>query len=253
MKNLVINSMKISVCMAVYNGQRYLNPQLQSILKQLRDFDELIIINDCSVDNSWQILNNCQDSRIKLFNNQNNLGVIKTFEKSLSKATGDIIFLSDQDDLWLPQKVEKILEVFRLYPENTLVLSDAQIIDSNDNIIAESFFKIRGKFTDNPFGNWVKSKYHGCTLAFRREMLDLFLPFPDDTPMHDIWIGIINSIYGKTFYINEPLIQHRRHDRNTGRGMFNPAGIWQIINWRLVLLKNIIILFFRNRLKQLQK
>jgi glycosyltransferase involved in cell wall biosynthesis len=242
--------MKVSVCMAVYNGQKYLDSQLKSILQQLRDSDEVIVVEDCSSDNSLQMLRDWQDSRIKIFNNPQNLGVIKSFEKSLAKATGDIIFLSDQDDIWLSHKVEKILECFRSNPEYTLVLSDAQIIDSNDRITAESFFKIRGKFTANPISNWIKSKYHGCTLAFKREMLELFLPFPEDIPMHDIWIGIVNGIYGRTFYLDEPLIQHRRHGSNTGRGMLDPAGISQIVAWRLSLLKNIAKLAFDRQFEQ---
>jgi glycosyltransferase involved in cell wall biosynthesis len=175
-----------------------------------------------------------------------NTGVVKTFERAINNATGDIIFLSDQDDVWLPNKVEKILEVFQEYPDITLVLSDAQIIDSEGQITADSFFKIRGKFVADPLSNFIKSKYHGCTLAFRREMLEVFLPFPADIPMHDIWIGIVNGIYGKAFYIDEPLIQHRRHSSNTGRGMFNHAGIIKMLKWRFALAKNILALLLKH-------
>ncbi|WP_086682298.1 glycosyltransferase family 2 protein [Nostoc sp. T09] len=241
--------MNVSVCMAVYNGQEYLQDQLQSILKQLQQNDEVVIVDDASSDRTVSIINNFQDSRIKLIENKINLGVVKTFEKSINHASGDIIFLSDQDDIWLACKVQKFLSVFEAYPDVTLVLSDAQIIDEKGQITADSFFKIRGEFVANPLSNWIKSKHHGCTLAFRREMLKLFLPFPADTPMHDIWIGIVNGIYGKAFYIDEPLIQHRRHTSNTGRGIFNHAGILQMVNWRLVLAKNIISLLLKQTSK----
>lgn len=245
-------TMRISTCLAAYNGSKYIELQISSILNQLREQDELIIVEDCSTDDTLKILENIQDSRIRLLKNEVNLGVIKSFEKALSNATKDIIFLSDQDDIWLPRKVEKFLDVFEKYPDVTLVISDAQIIDSNGQLTAESFFKLRGKFTANPFSNFVKSKHHGCTLAFRKEMLAFFLPFPADTPMHDIWIGIVNSIYGKAFYINEPLMQHRRHGKNTGRGIFNNAGIFQIIQWRFSLAKNIVILMLKpKKYKQL--
>jgi glycosyltransferase involved in cell wall biosynthesis len=233
--------------MAVYNGQEYLEEQLQSILKQLQPADEVVIVNDASVDRTISVINKFQDSRINLLENKINLGVVKTFEKSLNSASGDIIFLSDQDDIWLAGKVQKILAVFQAHPDVTLVLSDAQIIDEKGKITADSFFEIRGEFVANPISNWIKSKHHGCTLAFRREMLEFFLPFPDDTPMHDIWIGIVNGIYGKAFYINEPLIQHRRHTSNTGRGIFNHAGISQMIKWRLILAKNVISLILKNK------
>jgi glycosyltransferase involved in cell wall biosynthesis len=241
--------MKISVCLASYNGSKYINKQIESILYQLRETDELVIVDDNSSDETVKIIEDFKDPRIKLINNVFNLGVVKTFERAINNSTGDIIFLSDQDDVWLPNKVEKILEVFQKYPDITLVLSDAQIIDSEGQITADSFFKIRGKFVANPLSNIIKNKYHGCTLAFRREMVEVFLPFPANTPMHDMWIGIVNAMYGKVFYIDEPLIQHRRHDNNTSRGHLGNAGIVQMIKWRLTLVKDIIYLLIKHKIK----
>jgi glycosyltransferase involved in cell wall biosynthesis len=241
--------MKISVCLASYNGSKYINKQIASILYQLRETDELVIVDDNSSDETVKIIEDFKDPRIKLINNVFNLGVVKNFERSINNATGDLIFLSDQDDVWLPNKVEKILEVFQKYPDITLILSDAQIIDSEGQITANSFFKIRGKFVANPLSNFIKNKYHGCTLAFRREMIEVFLPFPANTPMHDMWIGIVNAIYGKVFYIDEPLIQHRRHDNNTSRGHLGNAGIVQMIKWRLTLVKDIIYLLIKLKYK----
>lgn len=238
--------MKKSVCLATYNGSKYIEIQISSILKQLNQNDEVIILDDASTDDTLKLIYNFRDSRIRMIRNPINIGVVKTFERALNKANGDIIFLSDQDDIWLPNKVQKIIEVFQKYPDITLVLGDAQIIDSEGQVTANSFFNIRGKFVADPLSNFIKSKYHGCTLAFRREMLEVFLPFPSDTPMHDIWIGIVNGIYGKAFYIDEPLIQHRRHSSNTGRGMFNHAGIIQMLKWRFALAKNIVNLLLKH-------
>ncbi len=240
--------MKVSVCMAVYNGEKYIKEQLDSILVQLGHNDEIIAVNDSSWDNSVNIIKNFQDSRIQLINNEKNLGVLKTFEKALNNSSGEIIFLSDQDDIWLPEKVEKFLNIFQTCPDVTLVLSDAQIIDGEGNISSDSFFDIRGKFIANPVSNLIKNKYHGCTIAFRHEMLKFLLPFPKDTPMHDIWIGIVNGIYGKAFYINETLIQHRRHENNASRGPLNSAGIIKIIKWRFALVKNIINVMLKHGL-----
>ncbi len=241
--------MKKSVCLATYNGSKYIEIQIISILKQLNQGDEIIIVDDASTDETLALINNFRDSRIRLIKNQINIGVVKTFEKALSNATGDIIFLSDQDDIWLPEKVQKFVKIFKTYPDITLVLSDAQIIDSHGQITADSFFKLRGKFVANPISNLIKSKHHGCTLAFRKEMTKFFLPFPADTPMHDIWIGIMNGIYGKAFYIDEPLIQHRRHDTNTGRGVSKHSGILQMIKWRFILAKNVAIFMFKQNIK----
>ncbi|MDM3862255.1 MAG: glycosyltransferase family 2 protein [Aphanizomenon gracile PMC644.10] len=244
--------MKISVCLAAYNGSQYIDNQISSILSQLRETDELVIIDDDSTDETFKIIGNFKDPRIKLIKNVLNLGVVKTFERAINHATGDIIFLSDQDDVWLPNKVEKILEVFQKYPDITLVLSDAQIIDSEGQITADSFFKLRGKFVADPLSNFIKSKYHGCTLAFKREMLEVFLPFPADIPMHDIWIGIVNGIYGKAFYIDEPLMRHRRHNSNTGIGIFSNFVILQILKWRFALAKNILTLLLKHGNKKIK-
>ncbi|BAY12874.1 glycosyltransferase family 2 protein [Calothrix sp. NIES-2098] len=246
--------MKITVCMAAYNGDKYIQLQILSILEQLRDEDELIVIDDCSSDNTTKIIESIKDSRVKLIKNEINIGVIKSFEKALNNVTGNLVFLSDQDDIWLAGKVQNFLEVFQTYPDITLVLSDAQIIDDNGQIIGDSYFQQRGKFVEDPLSNFIKSKHHGCTLAFRQEMLNFFLPFPTDIPMHDIWIGIVNGIYGKAFYIDEPLIQHRRHSNNTGRGAFAHAGILQMITWRFALAKNIVNLLLKQKtIKNLNK
>lgn len=242
--------MSISVCMAVYNGQNYLEAQINSILTQLSDEDEVVIVDDFSSDNSVNIIQNYQDKRIKLIKNETNLGVVNTFEKALSHAGGNIIFLSDQDDIWLINKLDKFIDVFHNHPDVTLVISDAQIIDYSGNVINNSYFELRGRFVNGLVSNIIKNKYHGCVLAFRREMLDFILPFPIDTPMHDMWIGIVNSIYGKSFYLDQPLIQHRRHNNNTGRGIVNRAGIIQMLLWRLALVKNVINIINKYGLKK---
>jgi len=231
---------KISVCMAVFNGEKYLKKQLQSILSQLRAQDEIIIIDDASIDASLAIIDNLQDARIKVIQNFKNQGVIPSFETVLKQTQGDLIFLSDQDDIWLPNKVNKILQVFKDNPHITLVTSDAQLINEQSDVIGSSFFKLRGQFTAKLLPNLLKNKYHGCTLAFRKELLTKVLPFPEDLPMHDSWIGLINSLYGQTVYLEEPLIQYRIHSHNTGRGISDQAGLLQMIKWRLVLVKNLL-------------
>ena len=193
---------KISVCMAVHNGAAYLLPQLQSILAQLRTVDEVVVVDDASQDDSADLLRNLSDSRVRVYRNESNLGVLASFEKALKLTHGDILFLSDQDDLWLPGKVDKIIKVFSLNSEITLVVSDAQIIDKFGCVVAESFFAQRGHFSPGVLHNLFKNKYLGCTLAFRCSMLDHFLPIPNDVPMHYMWFGMVNDIYGKTHYID---------------------------------------------------
>jgi glycosyltransferase involved in cell wall biosynthesis len=230
--------MKISVCMAVYNGTAFLLPQVRSILAQLRQQDELVVVDDASRDASVELLSGISDPRLRLHRNEKNLGVLATFEKGLRLTQGEIIFLSDQDDLWLPGKVEAILAVFIARPEVTLVASDAQVIDETGAVVAASFFAQRGPFRAGVLANLVKNKYLGCTMAFRRSMLDRFLPIPQHVPMHDMWFGMLNAIYGTTYYIDQPLIAYRRHGHNLSPSVGAPFR--QKFLWRWSLLKNLL-------------
>jgi glycosyltransferase involved in cell wall biosynthesis len=242
-------TVKISVCIALYNGEKYLHRQLISILDQIKSDDEVIIVNDSSTDSSIKIIDEISDTRIFVFNNNSNIGVIKTFEKALNLSTGDIIFLSDQDDIWLPNKVSKIIEVFNLNPEITLVTSDAQVIDGDGNFLVNSYLLFtKRRFTSNPILNLIKNTHLGCTLSFRREILDMFLPFPSDIPMHDIWIGLVNGIYGKTYFIEESLIQYRRHGSNISSS--NRSNLFKIVSWRFILCKNLIFMLLGGGIKK---
>ena len=230
--------LKISVCMTTYNGAAYLGDQLRSILEQLRVGDEVVVVDDASQDNSLNILRNFFDARVRVYRNARNLGVMVSFEKAMRLANGDILFLSDQDDLWLPGKVYKILEAFSSNPEITLVASDAKVIDETGCVVADSFFAQRGRFSAGVVHNLLKNKFLGCTLAFRKSMLSRFLPIPKDVPMHDMWFGLINAFYGKTVYISQPLIAYRRHGKNLSPSSGTP--VLQKVVWRWQLGKNLL-------------
>ena len=239
---------KISVCVAIYNGAAYLQPQMRSILAQLREEDEVVVVDDASQDNSTGLLRNLSDARVRVYRNERNLGVLASFEKAMRLAHGDILFLSDQDDLWLPRKVDKIIEAFSLNSKITLVASDAQIIDESGFLVADSFFTQRGRFSTGVVHNLLKNKYLGCTLAFRRSMLGHFLPIPKDVPMHDIWFGLVNDIYGKTVFIDQPLIAYRRHGNNLSPSV--GGSFVQKIVWRWHLVKNLLMHVFHYSLKR---
>jgi GT2 family glycosyltransferase len=224
--------------MALYNGSAYLLPQVHSILSQLREQDELVVVDDASQDASVGMLHSLSDLRLHVHRNEKNLGVLATFEKGLRLAQGDILFLSDQDDLWLAGKVEKILSVFYSRPEITLVASDAQVIDESGALVASSFFAQRGRFSAGVLPNLLKNKYLGCTMAFRRSMLDHFLPIPNKVPMHDMWFGMLNDIYGCTYYLDQPLIAYRRHGNNLSPSLGAP--LMQKLLWRWSLMRNLL-------------
>jgi glycosyltransferase involved in cell wall biosynthesis len=224
--------------MAVYNGAAFLRPQVESILAQLRPQDELVAVDDGSRDDSVRILEEFEDPRLRVHRNDRNLGALRAFERTLNLARGDIVFLSDQDDLWLAGKVDRALEVFASQPGITMVASDALVIDEEGRTLSESFFSVRGRFAPGFVRNFLKNKYLGCTLSFRRAMLAKFLPIPPDAPMHDIWFGLLNELYGRTWFIDEPLIAYRRHRRNASPLVH--TGPVQMLRWRYRLARNLV-------------
>lgn len=206
--------------MAAYQGEAYIAHQLRSILAQLSNDDEIIVVDDGSTDSTSSEISALRDRRLTLIKNTENVGVLRSFETALSRSSGDIVFLSDQDDLWLPRKVEAVMDIFTDDPSVMLVASDAIIIDEDGTKIGNSFYAKRGKFRAGLWSNVLIGKFHGCTMAFRSALLQSALPFPHGKLVHhDTWIGCINALIGgKTRYIPEPLVAYRRHSTNvTGR------------------------------------
>jgi glycosyltransferase involved in cell wall biosynthesis len=221
MGNFKLNSRpKVSVCMAAYQGERYIVLQLCSIIEQLSAQDEVIIVDDGSTDRTCDAIASIGDPRVLLIQNHENQGVLRAFETALSRSSGEIVFLSDQDDLWLPKKVETVLDAFVRDPDVMLVVSDATLIDEEGAKIGDSFYAQRGKFRAGLWSNVLIGKFHGCTMAFRSALLRRALPFPPGRLVHhDTWIGCMNALVGgRTRYIAEPLVAYRRHSTNvTGR------------------------------------
>ena len=231
----LMNSIRVSVCMATYNGRKYIKEQLESILSQISEFDEVIISDDSSSDDTLDIIESFGDNRIIVYRNCFR-NVVKNFEFAISRACGDVIFLSDQDDIWHPKKVERYLEQFR---NNNigLVISNLQIIDKNGNPIDRFFFN-QG-FHSGLLKNIIKNNFIGCSMAFRKEIISKALPFPKNIPMHDWWIGLCAIKCTNIKYIDEKLIYYRRHDNNVSSE--NRSSFRNIVFWRLNLILNLII------------
>lgn len=233
--------------MASYNGAQYISEQIASILPQLAEEDELIISDDGSKDETIEIIRSFNDSRIKLYfcNTKNHMS---NFENALSKASGEYIFMSDQDDIWLDDKVMVSMKYLK---EVDLVLSDCILIGNHREKISLSYFSMR-KAKAGFFKNFYKNSFTGCCMAFNRKILMKCLPFPANIKSHDTWIGLIAEIYGKTLLIYEPLIYLRRHGNNFSTNSGNDAFITgessyklhQILIHRLYLLYSLIIRIF---------
>ena len=202
------NSVRVSVCMATYNGMPFIRNQIQSILQQLHMNDELIVVDDSSNDSTFEFLSSLHDNRIKLFKNDSNLGFIKTFERALSFCTNEIIILSDQDDIWMPYKVDLIKHLFFFNPKICSIVSNHSLIDESDQLLSSSYFR----YTWIPRMPILRTYAHGPGLSFRRKYLSKILPFPRRIKSHDQWIGQLLSVLSiDILFIKFPLESYRRH------------------------------------------
>ncbi|WP_455635203.1 glycosyltransferase [Parabacteroides sp.] len=230
-----MDEFRVSVAMAVYNGEKYVRDQIISILSQLRKDDELIISYDESSDNSLSILTEFAqyDKRVKIYDNPYKPGVAKNFQNALEHCLGDIIFLSDQDDVWLPDKLNQVLPVFE-DKKIAVVFHDAYLTDQYLNIISESTFALRGGSRETVLGNLFRLSFIGCCMAFRSTYKEVILPIPSVFFAHDWWIGCLLGC-GKTKMkaLKKPLIYHRMHDNNTTPKKRRPLSYQLRIRWFL--------------------
>jgi len=200
----------ISVCIATYNGEKYIHKQLKSIIDQIGINDEIIISDDSSNDATVPIIKSFHDKRIVLLESNKFKSPVFNIENALKKASGDVIFLADQDDIWLPHKISLTMPFFNIYD---VVVCNGFIVDQYENIIKESYFSWR-KSGHGFVKNLYKNTYLGCAMAFNRKILNKAIPFPKKIAMHDIWIGLIAEVYGKSYFMEESLFQYRRHNNN---------------------------------------
>jgi Glycosyl transferase family 2 len=229
----ISRSAPVSVAMAVYNGMAFLPEQMQSVLAELRPDDQLVVIDDHSSDGSWAWLQALDDPRVTVTRNDRNLGVRLSFEKALSACRHGVIFLCDQDDLWLPGKRAAFTQAFEADADCTVVVSDARVIDPQGKIVAESFMALRGGFKGSVPATLVKNRYLGCCMAVRSDVIALGLPIPDLAPMHDMWFGAVAASVGHVHFIDQPYLHYRRHGGNVTPSRH--AGLGQMLRWRWAL------------------
>lgn len=214
----------ISVCMATYNGEKYIKEQIESILMQLNSNDELVISDDGSSDNTLDIIRSMEDTRIRLYSfNSHNYS--KNFENAIIHSKGDILFLSDQDDVWEPDKVQSVLDCFE---KNNcdLIVTDASIVDAQLCELYDSYFKlcnIRRGFLWNLIG----TRYIGACMAFKRQILEDVLPIPihKEYMAHDYWITLVCEKKYRTCLLDRPVMKYRRHGGNASTGVLEKSKL----------------------------
>lgn len=226
----------ISVALAAYKGEKYIAAQIDSILVQLGADDELIVSDDAPGGETERIVMNyaAEDVRVKYYAGEGR-GVVANFANAISRCSGDVIFLCDQDDVWLEGKVARVMQAIE--GGACLVLHDARETDENLNTVNPSFFEVR-QSRPGLIRNFIKNSYMGCCMAFTKELAAKALPFPKDIPMHDQWLGLLAEKYGRVEFINEPLICHRIHGDNVTGGKTSTKN--KII-WRINLLKALLL------------
>jgi glycosyltransferase involved in cell wall biosynthesis len=229
---------KISVCMATYNGARFVDEQISSILAQLSPADELIISDDGSTDDTLNKIRAWNDPRVILLKNSGKRGPVGNFENALRRASGEIVFLADQDDIWLEDKVGVQLAALL---KCDLVLSDAIVVGEEGKLLYQSFFKMNHS-GPGFVRNWVNNSFMGCCMAFNRKILDYVLPFPDNIAMHDSWIGLNATLIGRCCFLDKPLILYRRHGGNTMASFKkNHLPVSYQIRYRLQMMAHILM------------
>ena len=204
--------MKITIALATYNGAQYLAEQLQSYLDQDRIPDELVISDDCSTDETCNLIDRFSEIApfdVRLTRQPMHLGYVANFDCALSMATGDLIFLSDQDDVWLPQKISEVCEFIDKNPDFLLFLNDAEI--TKDDLSPTGLTKLRQlRSAGSPDSTFVM----GCCCAIRRELLDLSLPIPEGAKGHDNWLVDFSNGLGVVLVLESVLQLYRRHSSN---------------------------------------
>lgn len=215
---------KIGVAMCTFNGEKYLKEQLDSILNQTVKVDEIVVCDDKSTDKTLEILEEYSikyPTVFKIFKNEITLRSVKNFEKAISLTTSDYIFLSDQDDFWKGNKVEKTLSFFDSNPDLDAVFSNANFIDENSKILGNNLWNSIYFNSDlvgyNELFKYIVLKRNvvtGAAFCFKKQVKDYVLPFPVIPQFHhDHWMAFLVSQKNKLGFIIEELISYRLHDK----------------------------------------
>lgn len=240
----------ISVCIATFNGEKYIREQLDSILAQISHDDEVVVCDDGSNDATLSIISSFDDVRIRVFVNPVRLGYVANFERALTLSVGDWIFLSDQDDIWLPGRVVEMMNFFVGNSRALLVASNFDLIDDMGAAVGE-FRKLKpvSRFTIVNIGRIFLGRmpYYGCTFLFKRIILDYCLPIPSGIESHDIWIALIANLFGDVANIPGATLRHRIHSRNVT--VKNRRNLFVVLKSRSRFLAALSMRFLKLKLK----
>lgn len=209
--------MAISICMATYNGELYLRPQIASIFEQMGPDDELIVIDDASNDSTIAYLESLKDHRIRLIRNEKNLGHVQSFAKAIGFASRQWIFMSDQDDIWVAGRVRAMCDI--LSAGAALVSTNSGYIDANGQPVPPLQPGLDQSGSDRHLDNIWRifngtAAYYGCAMALRDELRDIILPIPSYVESHDLWIAMAANMAGNNQHLDRITLLRRVHGTN---------------------------------------
>lgn len=238
---------RVSVCLAAYNGAAHIEEQIKSILSELDADDELIVVDDKSTDKTVGVVRDIRDDRIRLVKAAANAGYVRTFERALGEARGEYVFLSDQDDVWIPGRVETMISAME---NKDMVASNCQHFDGPLGTFHEIRLKAKdsGRSVRNVIGIVIGYRLHwGCAMAVRKRILTQILPFPEHmAESHDQWIAMVGNVNRSIVYLEADTILHRLHGHNLTPNGVRSAS--KIIRARVAFIRNLIEALRRSRL-----
>jgi len=231
--------MNISVCLATYNGAAFIVRQLDSVIKQLKANDEIIVVDDCSTDDTVEIIKNTYGERVQVFVNKQNMGAIRNFEKAILLSKGDVVFLCDQDDIWEDNKVDLVMKAFK-EKNADLVVHDAVVVDGDLKVLSPSWNEYNNNnIHQGILGNVLKNAYTGAFMAFKKELIPAITPFPQTIEMHDQWIALVCMMKKKNIvFLEEKLVKYVRHGGNV-TGM-KKRSLSQQLKGRIGTIRSIV-------------
>ena len=234
-----MNEVRASVAMAVYNGERFIREQIDSVLERMGENDELVISYDKSTDNTRSIIDAYahEDKRVRVVENPGPGGVQNNFTNAVMNCRGAYIFLADQDDLWIGDKINAVVRKFQETGAD-LVVHDGYMVNEHLETLPGTIFERYGRY-DNPIRNIIKCNYWGCCMAFQSHVRELVCPFPSENRVgHDWWLGILVGFHGKIARLDECLMMHRLHDTNQTAEKRRPLPV--VLKHRATLIKLLI-------------
>lgn len=246
----------ISIAMCTYNGARYIREQIDSVLRQTESDFELVVCDDCSMDDTMQILTDYAqtDKRIHVYRNEENLGFYKNFEKALGLCHGDYIAPCDQDDVWTEDHLEKLLTILG---NRTLACGNSELMDTEGNLIGmtlseqEHLCKVPSAPLDQALTVFLcRNPFQGANMLFRHDFLDKALPFPEGFKYHDVWFAALAGFENGLSYTYD-IINHYRIHGNNASGSHECKERKQLIinalNNRFYLRRKLLLVPIRER------